>query len=333
MKMHDLVASFPAQIKNAMSIGESAQITRPIVPINNILITGLGGSGIGGTIVSQLVEDQLDIPVIMNKDYHLPNFVNENTLVIVSSYSGNTEETYNVLQQAFMKDAKIVCITSGGKVKEFAQNNGIDFIQVEGGFPPRSRLGSSIVQQLYTLYHLDFIDEIFIEELETAAEFLIDNQSIIKEQAKELAEMLHQTMPIIYCDAAIEGVAIRFRQQLNENSKMLCWHHVIPEMNHNELVGWKQENRNLSVVFLVNDDDYERNKLRMQFTEKVVSKYCGKVTHIFSKGNSKIEKALHLIHLTDWVSCYLADLNNQDACEIDVINRLKDTLSATPFLV
>lgn len=331
MKMHDLVASFPVQIKDAIKVGLKAEIKKSIAPINNILITGLGGSGIGGTIVSQLLENQLDVPVILNKDYSLPNFVSENTLVIVSSYSGNTEETYNVLKDAFLKDAKIICITSGGKVLHFAQNNGIDYIEVEGGYPPRSRLGSSIVQQLFAFYHMGFIEEDFIEQLEVAAEYLIDNQSIIREQAKDIANQLHETLPIIYCDAAIEGVAIRFRQQINENAKMLCWHHVIPEMNHNELVGWTKANEQLSVVFLVNEDDFERNKLRMEFTEKVVRKYCDKVVHIFSKGNSKIERALHLIHLTDWVSCYLSDLNGSDAVEIDVINKLKGTLAETPF--
>lgn len=331
MKMHDLVASFPAQVKNAIKVGEKAVIKKSIIPIHNILISGLGGSGIGGSIVSQLMEDQLDIPVILNKDYHLPNFVNENTLVIISSYSGNTEETFNVLKQAFLKDAKIICISSGGKVLHFAENNGIDFIEVEGGFPPRSRLGSSLVQLLFALNHMGFIDDKFISQLESSVEYMQDNQSNIKEEASEAASKMFGTTPIIYCDASIEGVAVRFRQQINENSKMLCWHHVIPEMNHNELVGWTRENKNLSVVFLENEDDFERNKLRMEFTEKVVSKYCPNIVHLHSRGESKIEKALYLIHLTDWISIYLSDLNNADAVEIVVINKLKDSLQEKPF--
>ncbi len=329
--MDNLISRFSEQLERAIQIGEATEIRKSAFPINNILITGLGGSGIGGTIISEWLKDKCAIPVVINKGYHIPEFVNENTLVIVSSYSGNTEETYNALQQAFKKDAKIISITSGGKVQEFSENNGLDYILIDGGMPPRACFGYSFVQQLYILNYLELADNSFKEDLKNAISLIDENKEDIQKEAKEKAEALYKTIPIIYSDETFEGVAVRFRQQINENSKMLCWHHVIPEMNHNELVGWRNEDEKLAVVFLRNDSDFPRNQQRMEFSRKVVDKYSGKSMEIHSKGNSKIEKIIYLIHLTDWISYYLSELNNKDAIEIEVINALKGQLASTPF--
>ena len=124
-----------------------------------------------------------------------------------------------------------------------------------------------------------------------------------------------------------EGVAVRFRQQINENSKMLCWHHVIPEMNHNELLGWRTNVDNLAVVYFRNKLDYDRNQIRIDINKKVISKFTDNITEIWSKGSSVIENTLYHIHLGDWVSWYLSEMNNVDAIEIDVINYLKGELA------
>ena len=121
--MIKLVDNFPNQLKHALSIANAAILNEPNIPIQNIVITGLGGSGIGGTIIAETLLDKLMVPVVVNKDYFLPAFVNENTLLIVSSYSGNTEETVEAMQQAITKKAQIVCITSGGKILELAKQN------------------------------------------------------------------------------------------------------------------------------------------------------------------------------------------------------------------
>jgi glucose/mannose-6-phosphate isomerase len=124
-----------------------------------------------------------------------------------------------------------------------------------------------------------------------------------------------------------EGVATRFRQQINENSKMLCWHHVIPEMNHNELLGWRTNVNNLAVVFFRNKLDFKRNGMRIDINKKVLSKYTQNITEVWSKGESLIEASLYHINLGDWVSWYLSEINNVDAIEIDVINFLKNELA------
>lgn len=329
--MDELIAGFPKQLERAYEIGEQAKLSQSTLAIHNVLITGLGGSGIGGSIVAELTKNQIKVPVIVNKNYFIPSFVNENTLVIVSSYSGNTEETLKAMKDAFAKEAKIVCITSGGKVLEFAQCNGSDFITIDGGMPPRSCFGYSFTQLLYILSHFDLINTDFKKDLKKTVQLLNDEQDAIRAEAKEIANQLQDKMPVIYCDADIEGVAIRFRQQLNENSKILCWHHVIPEMNHNELVGWKSNYSKITTVFLRNESDFDRNQQRMDFVKGVAKYYSADVIEIYSKGKSAIEKSLYLIHLTDWVSFYLSELRGVDPIEIEVISKLKNKLAAKPL--
>ena len=153
----------------------------------------------------------------------------------------------------------------------------------------------------------------------------------IKKEAKEIAQKLQNKIPVIYSDAKFEGVSIRFRQQINENSKMLCWHHVVPEMNHNELVGWRERNEKIAVVFIRNNHDFERNQERMEFTKEVVRQYASDIVEIYSKGDYDLVRSMYLIHYTDWISFYLAELQGVDAVEVDVIGRLKSQLAQNPF--
>ncbi len=327
MNMKDLIDTFADQLQEAIIIGQKARFKPVSVPVKNVLISGLGGSGIGATIVTQLTDKQILVPVVVNKDYFIPAFVSENTLVIICSYSGNTEETLQAMDEAIQCRAMICCISSGGKVIEKAQGNGLDYIIIPGGRPPRSAFAYSFTQLFYILHGYGVIDRSFEKMLSEAVSFLRAESANIQSEARELAEQLHQKIPVIYSNASMEGVAIRFRQQLNENAKMLCWHHVIPEMNHNELVGWTQYDDRLAVVFLRNETDYQRTRLRMDLTRKIVSQYTPHVYEIWSKGNNPIARTLYLIHLTDWISWHLSDLKQIDATEVKVIDFLKSELS------
>lgn len=331
MKMDELISGFTAQLKRAMEIGENAKIGKNKFPIRNIVVSGLGGSGIGGTILSNVLRDDIAVPIIVNKEYQIPAFVNENSLVIISSYSGNTEETLSALMQAFKKDAQIVCITSGGLVQEYAETNDIDYINIDGGSPPRAAFGQSFVQLLYIMFHLGLLEGGFRQYLKDAMALLDAEEDQIKKEAKEIAQKLQNKIPVIYSDAKFEGVSIRFRQQINENSKMLCWHHVVPEMNHNELVGWRERNEKIAVVFIRNNHDFERNQERMEFTKEVVRQYASDIVEIYSKGDYDLVRSMYLIHYTDWISFYLAELQGVDAVEVDVIGRLKSQLAQNPF--
>jgi glucose/mannose-6-phosphate isomerase len=322
-----LVQNFPNQLKEAIQIGEKANITLSKNELRNVVITGLGGSGIGGTIVSELVASKCPIPVVVNKDYFLPAFVNEYTLVIVSSYSGNTEETVQAMQTAIERKAKVVCITSGGKIAELAKQNSCDLIVIPSGFPPRACLAYSLTQLFYVLHALQLIADSFKTSLRNAVELIENETAAIQDEAAAVAGFLYHKTPVIYAVDGYNGVATRFRQQINENAKMLCWHHILPEMNHNELVGWAEKNEDCAVVILRNKSDYTRTQTRIEISKEVFTKYTTLVREVWSKGNTQLEQSLYLIHLTDWVSCYLADKKGIDATEVNVINHLKGELA------
>lgn len=324
--MKQLIEDFSKQLKEAVAIGDQSRITRDHIKIANVLISGLGGSGIGGTIVSQIVSSKAGVPVLVSKDYFVPAFVGESTLVIVCSYSGNTEETLSAMKMAMEKKAMIVCISSGGEVIKMAKDKGYDFIEIPAGFPPRAAFAYSFTQLFYVLNAHGIIDNSFRAEIISAISLLDANEAGIRTQARDIAARLFGKIPVIYSDAACEGVAVRFRQQINENAKMVCWHHVIPEMNHNELVGWTEKNDNLAVVILRNKLDYSRTQKRMEINKGIISKYST-ISEIYSKGNSRIENALYLIHLTDWVSQLLAEMKNIDSVEVKVIDFLKGELA------
>ena len=325
--MKELIASFTAQLRQAIDIGEKAVFKKNTGEISNVMITGLGGSGIGGSIISQIVDQEIKVPIIVNKDYFLPAFVGPQTLVIISSYSGNTEETLGAMKIAMERGAKIVCVTSGGKVLEIAKEKGFDHIIIPGGMPPRSCLAYSFTQLFYVLHGFGLIGDWFKNDFETSIHLLNHEEEHICAEAYYLAEKLHKHMPVIYSQANYEAVCVRFRQQINENAKMLCWHHALPEMNHNELVGWTTPNDKLAVVFFRNEDDYERTKTRMELTKTIVKKYTPYIFEVVSKGTTQLQKSLYLIHFGDWVSWYLSEIRNIDATEVKVIDFLKGELS------
>jgi glucose/mannose-6-phosphate isomerase len=324
--MKELVQQFTAQLKQAKQISDNAVVSETR-NIQNIVITGLGGSGIGGSIVSELISDQCRVPLIINKDYFLPDFVNENTLVIVSSYSGNTEETVHAMQEAVARKAQIACVTSGGKVLEMSRQHQLDCIEIPGGKPPRSCIGYSLVQLIKILVSKGFAPNSLFTDFEKAIELLETQNQNIKNQAEEIASKLLDKITVIYSLGTCEGVTIRFRQQINENSKMLCWHNVFPEMNHNELVGWTSRNDDLAVVTFHTSFDYGRTKKRYEVCKPIFEKYSSAVIDIVAKGDSKLEQFLYLINLGDWISCYLADLKGIDPVEVKVIDLLKGELA------
>jgi glucose/mannose-6-phosphate isomerase len=228
---------------------------------------------------------------------------------------------------AMKRNAIVVCVSSGGKVLDMARENNFDYIEIPGGMPPRACLGYSLTQLFYVLHALGFIKDDFKKHLHDAIALLEKEETELKAEAMEVADFLFGKLPIIYAVDGYNGVATRFRQQLNENSKMLCWHNILPEMNHNELVGWAEKHDDCAVIILRNETDYSRTQTRIEISKEVFSKYTSNVKEIWSKGFSQIERSIYLIHLTDWVSCFLADKRNVDATEINVINHLKGELS------
>lgn len=325
--MKKLVEAFPTHLREALEIGRAAKFNITGKKIDNIVISGLGGSGIGGKIVSQLVAEKISLPIVCTNDYVLPEFVSKNTLVIISSYSGDTEETVAAMKEAVEKGAEIACVTSGGKIGAFAKENNLNHILIPGGNPPRSMFGYSSVQIFFVLKAYGFIDNYFEAQIENSISLIENDIDNIRSTSKKMADAIVKRIPILYSEAMYEGVAIRWRQQINENSKMLCWHHIFPEMNHNELVGWTGGDNRVAVIIIRNEDDHKRSQLRMELCKKLMGEKCDTIIEAWSKGNNRIERSMYLIHLGDWLSIDLAELKNEDAVAIPAIIFLKNELS------
>lgn len=325
--MHQLIKDFPEQIKLALDIYNSQSLTPSSKEFNSVLITGLGGSGIGGKIVSQLFSQTANIPILTNNDYTIPAYVDDKTLVVVSSYSGNTEETVAATKAAVAKGAEIACITSGGQLGELASENGLNCYKIPGGHPPRSQFGLSVVLQIALLKHYNVVPASVMDDLAGVPSFLSEQQPAIIQHAGYFAPALGDRLPVLYGEANQEGVLIRWRQQINENSKKLCWHHVFPEMNHNELVGWETGNNDLAVIVLQGPKDHPRTKIRMEICQKLFAGKTNWIENIQAIGENDIERMFYFVHLGDWISLKLAEETGVDPIDIKAIDYLKSELS------
>ncbi|MES2619578.1 MAG: bifunctional phosphoglucose/phosphomannose isomerase [Bacteroidota bacterium] len=327
--MFELIKEFPAQLLAAINIGQNTSLkTKFTLPIRNVVVSGLGGSGIGGNFLSELLREELTIPVVVNKSYFLPAFVDSSTLLILSSYSGNTEETISCAEQAVEKGLQPIIVTSGGKLEEIALKHKLDLIKIPAGFPPRACLAYSATQLFFILKHYGLISDAFIAAFTRSAAFLEGEQKAIMADAELLAAKLLKKVIIVYTEDKYESTALRLKQQINENSKLHCWHNVIPEMNHNELVGWREPNEALAVLILRSCDEYSRNTSRILFEKDVIEKISDNVYEIDAKGGDTFERHFFLIHFGDWLSFYLATQQGYDPSEINVLLKLKSHMSS-----
>ena len=329
--MKDLISNFADHISDAINTIEGAALQAAERPIHNVLITGLGGSGIGGTIVAELAAPTCTVPITVNKNYSIPAFVGENTLVIACSYSGNTEETLSATREALKRNAQVACITSGGELYDMAQSAKLNVLTMRGGNPPRSMFGFSFSYLTYLLSHYGLIELDVIKGLEAAVNLINSEEASVLIEAEQLASRLRGKTPIIYAISGSAGVAARWRQQLNENAKMLAWEAEIPEMNHNELVGWEGGTEQYAPVFLRHHDDFDRNQKRIEIIKSIIGQKTNHINELWSKGNGPIEKTLYLVHFGDWVSYYLSEFNKVDIMDIKSIDLLKAELSKIPM--
>lgn len=333
--MRNLILNFPQQAEEAVVIGNAAMIKFSISKIQNIIITGLGGSAIGGDLLRAYCADKCDVPVIVNRHYYFPEYVGKNSLVIISSYSGNTEETISAYKDAIKRKAKIFCITSGGEVEKIAKKYKHPYIKIPGGLPPRAALGYSFFPTLIALSKLGFIKDQKKEIKETLAllhslsKKYSDHDSS-DNKALNLAKTLHGKLPLIYSGAdKLDTVNTRWRGQITENAKTLAFGHVFPELNHNEIVGWevlKDLMKNIHVVILRDKEDYKRIQLRMDITKGIIGDLADGITEVYSEGTSLLARTFSLLYLADWLSFYLAMLNGVDPSPVKKIDFLKDEL-------
>jgi len=334
--MFEVLINFHKQISEAVDIAYNVDLTGFNVDnINTIIINGLGGSAIGGDLVRSYSHYTSRLPIYINRNYNLPGFAGKNTLSVISSYSGNTEETNNAYSESIKKDCKILCITSGGKVQNMAEKINNLLIIIPGGLQPRCAIGYSFFSLLITLSRLKFF-EISKTEIDNIISNIKDLSILYSgfnesNPARKIAEQLKNSLPVIYSSTDIlDVVNLRWRGQISENAKQLAYGNVYPEMNHNELVGWEM-NENLlgqiTVIFLQDMDDNERIKTRMDITSDIYRKYARDIIVVSDNATSRFERVLNLIYLGDWDSYHLALLIKVDTTPVVAIIYLKEKLS------
>ncbi|MGC8653158.1 MAG: bifunctional phosphoglucose/phosphomannose isomerase [Candidatus Kryptoniota bacterium] len=333
--MYELIKSFPEQVEAALEIAAAAKLSISSRKVQNIVLTGLGGSAIGGDILRSYSANQLRVPMQINRSYTLPGYVNRNTLVVVSSYSGETEETISAYLQAKKKGAQIIVISSGGTIGKRALRNSDNWIKIPGGLPPRAALGYSFFTLLSAF---DKVGIIKVGRNETMEVILLlkslrDEYSRYENAPEPLriASLMKNSLPIIYSASDhFDAVNLRWRGQISENAKAVAYGNFLPEMNHNEIVGYATLEdilKRFFVIFLRDVGDHPRVRTRFDLMKEIISNYCGSILEIHSKGKYLLSRMFSLIYLGDWVSYYLAIEKGVDPTPVKNIDILKKQLA------
>lgn len=332
--MYRLTEGFPEQCRQALQIAQKSALPST-GPIQNVVLTGLGGSAAGGDFVRCLFDAQAKVPFSVNRDYHLANFVSESTLVFASSYSGNTEETLSAYKEAKERGAPVIAITSGGKLAEEAEKHGDKVILIPGGQPPRTALGFMFIPVVCACERLGFLPEQPFEHafrrLDRGVQDWGVGNPLETNIAKQIGSLLLNGLGVIYGLGNYQGaVASRWKGQINENSKNLVISHTFPELNHNEILGWvlakNQQIGKIKTLVLEDGTESAKMKTRADVTGRLIAD-VSEMHRVEVGGDSLLEKILAMALLGDFVSLYLAALNTVDPENIDAINILKAELS------
>ncbi len=334
-EMLKYLEDFPVQCEQAVQIAKKYPLdAKRYNSIHQVVVCGMGGSAAGGDLLKSYLQREANIPIEVNRGYLLPQYVGENTLVFVVSYSGNTEETLSAYQDALSRSAKIIAITSGGKLKELCQKDGIDVIEIIRGMPPRATFGYLFFPMVTLLEKLGLISSKEEEIRET-----IQNLQILCKQynpqskanlAKEISERIKGHLLLIYAPDHLAACAVRWKNQFNENSKSVAFFSLLPEMNHNEIEVWasgSEFTKKFYLIFLRDSAENERIKQRIIITEDILKDKVAGIQHVISSGKSLLSRLHSLIYLGDWVSTYLALTNSVDPIPTPMINLLKKKLS------
>ncbi len=296
--------------------------------IKNVIVTGLGGSAIGGELLQNFFRNELNYPYLVNRNYELPPYANEGTLVIASSYSGNTEETIAALNQAISKKCQIVCVSTGGKIEEISKKNNIPFGKLLKGFQPRFALWINFFTLLKTLHSLKLVPD-QTENVRQSIELLKRKGSEYSKptnEALDIAEKLLGFVPLIYSVSDYtSAVGTRWKGQFNENAKQHAFFGYLPELNHNEILGWEgyKTTMNFKLINIIDSDYHPQVKKRYELTSEMVRKAGGEIIEIKSGEATAKLRLIDSIYLGDWSTYYLALMRGFDPSSIDSINYLK----------
>ncbi len=310
----------------------------PVEAVSSVVVTGLGGSAIGGDLLRVYCLDRCPVPVLVNRDYVMPGFTGGDTLVFAVSYSGNTEETLSAYREARERGATVIVLTTGGKLMEMAERDGVPVIRVPAGIAPRSASGFLFIPTLRVMERLGFLTgiagevESLVGHLKVLYEHLRPEVPVEKNPAKQMALKLYNRIPVIWgSSGTTEVVAQRWKGQINENAKAPAYWNVFPELNHNELVGFqfpKSILKNIHVVILRDDQDHPRVRKRIEITREIISGAVAGITDARASGGGRLARTYSLIYSGDYTSLYLAMLYGVDPGPVEVIDQLKNRMAA-----
>jgi glucose/mannose-6-phosphate isomerase len=326
-------------VNSAKHYREAAEIAKKITvnypKPDNVIIGGMGGSGIGGDLLKDWARNKTNVPIEVNRQYELPNYAGKKTLVVIVSYSGDTEESLSAFLDALRRKCMIFCISSGGALLKYAEKLKIPHVRVAGGMPPRAALPYLFVPLLFFMEKIGLVSRVG-EEFDEAVSIL---EKISSENSpdgpvegnftKTLAVHIGKTVPVTYGFEFYRGVAKRFKQQFNENSKLPSKFEVFSELNHNEVVGWEgsgELGKCFSVIFIRDQAEPVEIKSRIETTKQIMKQKGLRMFEVQAQGKSVLARMLSTIIVGDFTSVYLAILNGVDPTPVKTINYLKDTL-------
>ena len=314
--MLKVLEDFPHQCRTALELPKGMSVSGDV---DKIVVCGMGGSAVGGDLLKAYMHDS-KIPVFVVRDYKVPNFVDENTLVFAVSYSGNTEETISAYEDALKKKAKIVAVTSGGQLGSAAKKA----IKIPSGLQPRAALGYLFFPVLGVLVNSGIVD-VKGKEIEEMLGILSKTDDF-KTVGERIAKKIGLRTPIVYASELFGAVAYRWKTQFNENSKVAAFQHAFSEMNHNEIAGYQNINKNDFITIFIRDaQDNDRIKKRMDITKEIISSRVD-VEEIFTRGEHLLSRIFSGIYYGDFASYYLALSNRVDPIPVNVIENLKKKL-------
>jgi len=333
--MLDSIAGLPQQCENGWNEIQHLQLPEEYHKVNQIVVLGIGGSAIGADLVRTLLIEECPIPIIVHRDYALPAFVDRHTLVIACSYSGDTEETLIGFNNALRNGAQLLSITTGGELARRTQQKGLPLYLYHYKTQPRAALGYVLMALLGIMQRLGFARDKSADVAEAVAVMRQWQAEIeksvpsIENGAKSLAKKLYQRLPVVYGAEHLSEVARRWKGQFNENAKSWGVFDVLPELNHNTVVGYPFPTGLppwVHVVMLASALNHPRVRLRFDITRELLQKYGFAYDTIEARGRSKLAQVLSMVHFGDYVSYYLAMLYNVDPWSIGNIELVKERL-------
>lgn len=336
IKQHDLegalevVSKQPKQLAHAFKF-ENADLQ--IKDCQNIVVAGMGGSALAASIIR--VWPGLSIPLEIVRDYVLPDYANTHTLVIASSYSGNTEETVACLEEAGLRGVQIAVIAAGGKLAEVSAAKKYPLLRIPDGLQPRMAVFYNLAALIHLLEQTGLVEKGRVNELRVAGEWLNEQTGTwrsasptAQNQAKQIAQELMGKSVVIYGGPKLFPAAYKWKINFNENAKHIAWCNQLPEFNHNEFMGWTQQpvQKPYGVIDLRSSLEHPRVQKRFELSEKLLSGKRPKPIVVQAQGKNILQQLLWTIALGDFVSIYLALLSNINPTPVDLIEKFKKSL-------